>query len=1039
MSAVVPLTSALLAGELRGQGLSTAAIQGVVIGADSAGIADAIVSVTNTSDGERWQTVSHARGRYAFEYLSVGGPYTVSVEAIGFQPASESGILLTLGQRRRLDFHLSPAAFELPPLAVTGRRDARLNAGRTGPAQTISDSVASNLPVPRRDFSQLTLLSPQGVLTRDSGVSFAGQSDRLNGFQIDGASNADLGGIRGLSGFGTPGSANRVRTLSVEAIKELQILIAPFDVRYGNFAGGLVNAVTRSGSNRWEGSISSYFQNQQLTGKDAAGNRAADFTAGELTITLAGPIVRNRAAFFLDAGLQHNVGTRDPTIGADTTGGRDSVGIGIRRATAERFQDILSNTYQVDPGSIEPAAPHNPAGNVFAKVTLWPALNHRIEVSHNYAQGTDQRLGGSVGPYQLSSQNLERPSTVNATRLNWTVTGAAGLANDLTFARLGSQERCLPVVSYPEIDVTVDSLGSMLAAGVPNSCAERFADQTVWELTDNLSWLTGTHHLTLGTHDELLHLSGSRRVRVPAGRWHFASLDSLEAGQADEFIHDFAQAGRPEGPVSDYDVHQLGLYAQDQWTPLPRLTLTGGLRFDVPFLPTAPDHNPALYSALGVNTATTPTGNIVWSPRLGFSYDVGGRGTAFLRGGAGLFSGRPIYLYFSNAFETTGLDWLRVDCQGTNVPAFTVDPDHQPTNCASNPGTVFEVNYFDPSFRFPRNLRLSLGTDVALPWDMVGTVDLLYIEGIDQFDITDVNLVPPTTASAGEGGRLLYGTIDPATGFATANRVSNNYGVVAEMRNSSGDRTYTATGQLQKRFRNGTAVSVAYTYTDAKDRMSANCFNVTCNLDITPLDGTLNDRRLSTSRFEARHKVTIAATANLPIGFRGGLFYNGYTGQPYTYLVLGDANADELGNDIVYVPKTAADITLSHPGQWAQLNKTIDGDPCLRSQRGTIMRRNSCQNHWETLLNGRLSRPISLGHGQSLEMILDVFNLPNLIDSDWGVHRVGTDFGDFPLLELKGYDQANQRGIYDVLPVQRNVIDEDATRWRMQLGARMMF
>ena len=194
----------------------------------------------------------------------------------------------------------SPRARELdlPELTVIAPGDSRLNAGRTGPAQTITDALISNLPVPNRDFSQLMLLSPQAILSRDGGISIAGQSDRLNGFQIDGATNSDLGGVTGLSGFGTPGSANGVRTLSVEAVRELQIAVAPFDVRYGDFAGGLVNAVTRSGSNRWEGSASSYYQSQALTGKDSAGNRAEDFSRKELTVTIGGPIVNDRAAFF---------------------------------------------------------------------------------------------------------------------------------------------------------------------------------------------------------------------------------------------------------------------------------------------------------------------------------------------------------------------------------------------------------------------------------------------------------------------------------------------------------------------------------------------------------------------------------------------------------------------------------------------------------------------------------------------------------------------------------------------------------------------
>jgi hypothetical protein len=229
---VVALLSALATTGLAAQGVTTASIFGVVAAADSGAVSDAIVTVTNTANGARWQTVSSGRGRYSFEYLSVGGPYTVQVHAIGFEPASKTGINLSLGDRSRIDFSLTPAKVELPELVVTAPLNPRLNAGRTGPAQTVSAAVANNVPVLRRNFAQLTLLSPQGVLTRDSGVSFAGQSDRLNNFQIDGTNNSDMGGIHGPQGFGTPGSTNRVRTLSVEAIKEVQILIAPMDVRW---------------------------------------------------------------------------------------------------------------------------------------------------------------------------------------------------------------------------------------------------------------------------------------------------------------------------------------------------------------------------------------------------------------------------------------------------------------------------------------------------------------------------------------------------------------------------------------------------------------------------------------------------------------------------------------------------------------------------------------------------------------------------------------------------------------------------------------
>ena len=539
LALVVP-AAALASTVLSAQGVTTAGIKGVVTGADSAGIPNASVTVTNAATGERWETITGTRGRYALEYLSVGGPYSIEARAIGFTPAGTGGITLSLGERHRVDLVLSSAVAQLAEVTVTAEQDERLNSGRTGPAQSISGAMISNLPLPSQDFSRLVLLSPQAALTRDGGITIAGQSDRLNGFQIDGTSNSDLGGISGLSGFGTPGAASGVRTLSVEALQELQILIAPFDVRYGNFAGGLVNAVTRSGSNRWEGSVTTYVQDESLTGLDSAGKRAVDFSTRELTVTLAGPIVHDHAAFFLDAGLQRFVGAARPV---DRHRHHRWRRLGRNRYPPGRCGTLPGHPQEHLPcGSRLDRAGHRPAipaGNLFAKVSLWPALNQRIELSHNYAHGY-------LPAARVHGRRRWLPPVVHGVREaldgqrhppGLDHVGRGGLSNELTVARLGERESCLPAVAYPEIIASCQSGRRgprSLGAGTTNSCAARFASQTIWELTDNASWSMGAHHLTLGTHDELIHLDGVRRPGVAAGRWFFDGLDSLEQGVASE-------------------------------------------------------------------------------------------------------------------------------------------------------------------------------------------------------------------------------------------------------------------------------------------------------------------------------------------------------------------------------------------------------------------------------------------------------------------------------------------------------------------------
>jgi hypothetical protein len=415
-----------------------------------------------------------------------------------------------------------------------------------------------------------------------------------------------------------------------------------------------------------------------------------------------------------------------------------------------------------------------------------------------------------------------------------------------------------------------------------------------------------------------------------------------------------------------------------------------------------------------------------------------------LRGGVGLFSGRPAYHWVSSVYGSTGLDASNLFCAGSDAPAFTLDPGGQPTTCG---GGAFvpasEVNVFDPAFRFPRSLRVALGTDLRLPWGVVGTVDLLYVRGVNQFYLNDVNLAP-TGAAAGEGGRVLYGSHDPATGDGTPNRRSSAFGPVIQVRNSSGDRSYVATVQFQKRLAGGAELSVGYTYTDSKDRMSATADIASLNFGrVNPVDGSFEQRRLATSTYSVPHKLTLVGAFTLPLRARFTLFYNGLSGHSYTYRITGDANADGATafgrpsfNDPIYVPLDAADITLAEPAQWQTLDRYIRSRSCLREQRGQLMRRNSCRDPWVSIVNARLSKVIPTTRGQSIELIADLFNVLNLLDRDWGVRRA---IPDTRILELVGYDAVNGRGIYVFDTRDPYVRDNEASRWRMQVGARYTF
>jgi hypothetical protein len=294
----------------------------------------------------------------------------------------------------------------------------------------------------------------------------------------------------------------------------------------------------------------------------------------------------------------------------------------------------------------------------------------------------------------------------------------------------------------------------------------------------------------------------------------------------------------------------------------------------------------------------------------------------------------------------------------------------------------------------------------------------------------------------------MYGTIDPTSGDAATARLTPRFRGVYEIRNGSGDRAISASVQVAKRFGRGAELSVAYTFTDAKDQVSTDGDFSFDNASSTPVNGSLEHRDFRPSIWEQPHKITVVGTADLPLGLRLGFTYVGSSGPPYTYVLQGDGNADGFGgsaigvpNDVVYVPKDANDITLSDPAQFKALDNLIRKDGCLRAQRGRLLERNSCRDPWEHETTARLSKRFRLADRRGLEVTADLFNVLNFVRGSWGLVRqtVAGSGKTVPLLQLVGYDEANGRGVYNVLPVSRRQIDPDASRWRLELGSTLFF
>jgi hypothetical protein len=1037
------------------QGVTTGAIRGTVIDESGSPVAGAVLTLVNNSTGFRTTATTRPNGRFGIENVTPGGPFTLTARAIGFAPLVQDGIRVSLGQVVTLNLTATRAVVELADLTVTAAGNPLLSRSRTGAAAFVSDSLIQRLPSLTRSFTSLIATSPLV-----NGTSVAGQNNRYNNIQIDGGVNNDL---FGLGSTGTPGGQVNSRPISLEAVKEFQVLIAPFDVRQGGFTGGLINAVTKSGTNEFHGSAFGFRQSEAFAretvdrgplGEDVLNK----FTENQYGGSLSGPIIKDRLHFFAAFERKERSSPFSGYLQGDDA--VDEAAFGVTQALADSVA-AWSSANLVDAGTAGQVNRDTPDQDIFAKVNAQLNDRNQLEASFNSVSASDGSLirsssfSGYRSGFELGNAGYTINNTSRTGRLRLNSALGDRYTNELLVGYQRIRDRRNPGMNTPLIFV---GTGSAIAIG-----AERFShgnelDQDVWELSDNLTIAMNDHVVTVGTHNEFFKF---RNNFFPGsyGVWGFEDAQALYAGTPNHY--EIALPLRPGGPEATFSVNQVGAYIQDVWNVNPKLSLTFGVRVDKPLLPTKPDANPDLAAIdfthvnLGVVGTTDKavtddfSTSMLLSPRFGFNYDVNGDRSTVVRGGFGIFSGRPPYVWVANAYANSGLTQTTLVCNGSASPTFVTDIASQPTSCAgggtASPPTP-SIVYFDPGFKFPQTMRAALGLDHQLPWGMLGSVDLLYTRTLNQFYLNDINIEGVQSTEAGEGGRLQYGVAGTPNGSGIASRISpkrisSGYRDVIRQSNASGDRSISATFQVDKRFSDALSFNAGYTYSQTKDRQCMTSSISNSNMRFAVLQGPLDDRDLATSCFDRPHSIALTGIFNVAYGFKASLTYNGSSSTPFTYTVNDDANGDGFsGNDPIYVPTDASDITLRDPDDWDELNAYIADEPCLNEARGTLLGRNTCRGPWVSFINARISKVFRTLRGQSFEINLDIFNLPNLIKSSWGVNRSTTGFENQAILSQTGYDVANQRGEYTT----RNLSQKDGvvaswSRYQLMLSGRYIF
>jgi hypothetical protein len=988
----------------RAQGVTTGAVSGTVSTQQGAPIEGAQVQVTNTSSGSRTGSVSRANGRYFVQGLEVGGPYTVSVRRIGYAPQEQANLRVGLGQNVIVDFSLVPQATQLAGVTVTSTREnAILSPSHKGVSTLITDSSITRLPTLNRNFTDFVALTPQ-ISTKGPGNSGGGANNRFNAIQIDGSVANDL---FGLGSTGQPGGQANAKQIPLSAVKEYQVVLSPFDVRQGNFTGALINAVTKSGTNEFHGEIFGTYRDEQME-RDVAFLRAQPFNQSQFGLSVGGPIIRDRLHFFIAAeGQQQSTPASGPYFGQPSS---LVTKVPVSTTDWDRFRSLLQTQYNyADIGNGDQITKKNPLANGFARVDFENLpLNGRLVARYNYVNGQqDINTTRSATAFSASNNGYKFNSSTNSGLVQYFSNFLGGGSNEfLTGYTTIRDKRDVPIWA-PFVTVRVPNPtggNTNLTAGTENSSQGNALNQDVFELTDNITVPMGSHRITVGTKNEFFKV-WNLFAQNSLGNYTFGSLDSLQAGLPNR-VQIGTKLDNTDG-AARFNARTLGFYAMDEWQAGANLNISLGLRVDLPALTSQPGTNQKILTALSINTANVPKNNAQWAPRLGFNWDIGGTGRDQLRGGSGVFVGRPAYVWLSNLFGNSGVNGYGTITCGTpaSAPAFPGANGPIPTNCRGAVGTpLITVNTADPNLKFPSAWRTSLGYDRQLPWGVVGTVEGLYTKMIENFWYLNLGL-PDNPIGTDRNGRQLYGDRDlTKTGGPITVAYKPAVGAdVINITNQNKDYMYNFTGRLQKRFSDRFEGSVAYTYSHSYDVVDLTSSVAYSNWQFGRAYSTRqDDQDLHYSKFDVPHRIVAAGTYTLPTKTDVSFIYTGESGVPYTLNYSGaDQNGDgSTNNDPIYVPKDVRDLNeIRFSGtnvtqQQDAFDNFINSQPCLNKQRGQIMTRNSCRFPYTQELDLSLRQSLRSLKAQNVILQVDVFNFLNILNNRWGSQNFAANTND---------------------------------------------
>ena len=1020
-----------LATSLSAQGVTTGALSGKVLDSQQQAVSDASVIAIHLPSGSTYEATTRSDGRFSIPGMRVGGPYSVTVAASGtgaaaFQPETQDNITVNLGAATDIEFTMRNIAIS-ETVTVTAKSDTVFNSERTGSATTVSRETIAALPTLNNRIDGIIRLAPEA-----RGFSVGGQDSRLNNITVDGSYFNNSFGLGSA-----PGERTNVAPISMEAIEQVQVSVAPYDVRQGNFVGAGVNTVTRSGTNQFAGSGFYQFRDNGLVGTEAktAAVNPGTFNFKNGGAWVSGPILKNRL-FFFGSGEGEKFIQPGTTFRANTGG--EPVGGSITRVLESdltALSSFLQSSFQYETGGFQNYEFATPGRRALAKFDF--NLNNRNKLTFRYNQldsDTDVLLSNSSS---LGFGN-RRTSTfgLNFEASNYTILennkSAIGELNTI----LGTKMSNSLIVGYSKSDESRGDIGKLFPLVdilQANTVYTSFGSEpftpnnelryNTFQLQDSFTRFGDKHSLTFGVsfekyHSENVFFPGKQSAYVynSLADFYTDARDALAnpnrtTSPAPPAIFQVRYNNIPgqDKPIQPLDVIYSGAYAQDEWSVADNFKLIAGVRVDVASFGDTGYANAAADAlsfrdetgaTVKYSTKQLPKANPLISPRVGFNWDVArNRGTQ-VRGGTGVFTGKPPFVWISNQIGNTGVLTGFEDCRlnavtgcDTRNRPFSSNPDkYKPTNVTGAPAAAYELALTNDDFKFPQVWRSNIGVDQRLPWGMTGTGEFLYSRDVNGVYYINANLPASQTSFAGADTRPRY----------TSARINSNIANATVLKNQDIGRNWNMTGSLKKTFGSG-FVQAAYNYGEAENTVDAGSI-ASGSFTGNAISGDPNNPGISFSSNSPGHRFFVSANYRKEyFGFGAtaiSLFFDSRTITNTSYVFSGDLNGDTAtGNDLIYIPRNTSemnfqDITGAVPftaaQQAAAWESYIQQDAYLSKRRGEYAVRNAVflpmLNRMDLSVSQDVFKNIG-GKRQRFQFRADVINFGNLLNKDWGVSQ----------------------------------------------------